>query len=379
MNQQKSFLKRRRQPWTFLIVLAVGIILLARSTASATVAKPDLAYDNLTYTLPTGASPIRLSLPAETSDIFYGPKNGLVGFGLHAGGHIEGLDHVWIELKAGVPVKSWADGRVLDVRKNGEEYHITIDYGQSLTGVHMEIIKSYVKKGQKVKRGQKIGLGMSYDPEQSSAEFQLIDKGRTDGIDVGWGGMAVSPYDYLRPSEKKKLVAAYKKYVLDPYLATGASGSSLLEPYEPYLTNRLDLAKRAKGKIEGVWYSLNKWALAYPNDILTFISSDTKYYRGTKVLGLDDTSEGNGSAWSLDGTYTIDYAKHQIHIVNQNDNKEYFGLFKIEPWKGRERLTIEYQESSYPAAFSSKALKYASRTNVPRRTDAVKLGVRKTE
>lgn len=362
--------------WTTVTLIA-AFLLLPHTASAAKTATPDPTYDNLTYTLPDGASPVRLSLPASISDIFAGPKNGLVGFGLHAGGHLEGLDHVWIELKAGVPVRSWADGRVTDVRKNGDEYHIGIDYGRNLIGVHMEILKPYVKKGQHVKRGQKVGLGMSYDPSQSSAEFQLIDKGRADGVDLSWGGTAVSPYDYLRASEKQKLVAAYKKYVLAPY-RSGGTGSTLLQPYEPMLTNRIDLTKRAKGKIEGVWYSLKKWTFGYPNDILTFLAARNPYYRGNRVFAADDVSEGDISAWSIDGTYAVDYARHRIRIVN-GDGTEYLGLFKIEPWKRRERLTIEYQTGAYPTSFTARALRYASRTNVPRRSDAVKLGVRATE
>jgi murein DD-endopeptidase MepM/ murein hydrolase activator NlpD len=185
-------------------------------------ARPDPEFDNFTWTLPTGASPLRLSLPAEIEDIFYSEKTGVGGFGLHAGGHIEGLDHVWIELKPGTPVRSWADGVVEDVRLSGMvdqgEYHITINYGQNLIGIHMEIETPYVKKGDRVKRGQEVGLGMSFDPEQSSAELALADLGRTDGVKYyGGKGVFVSPYDYLEDSEKKKLVEAYQKYVIEPY------------------------------------------------------------------------------------------------------------------------------------------------------------------
>ncbi len=374
MNKQKVLLKK----WGFRTLVILGMFFLIQNSFAATKAKPDPSTNELTYTLPDNASPIRLSLPAKINKIFYGPKTGLVGFGLHAGGHIEGLDHVWIELKHGTPLKSWADGQVLDIRQNGEELHIVIDYGKKLRGTHMEVLTSYVKKGQKVKRGQKIGLGMSFDPDQSSAEFALEDSGRTDGVFVDTGYL-VSPYDYLLPSEKTKLVKAYNKYILKPYLQTGIDDSTLFEPYEPKLTNRIDLSKRKKGKILGVWYSLKKWKPIYPNDILTFLSSNTKYYKGTRVFGTDDESEGGISDWSINGTYEVNYNTNQLHIINNDNGKEYFGIFKIKDWKnGRQKLTIEYQEGSYPAVFSANALKYASRTNVSRRVDAVLLGVRKT-
>jgi len=54
------------------------------------IAEPDPATDNITYTLPMGASPLRLSLPASIDNIFYSKKTGVGGFGLHAGGHFEG-------------------------------------------------------------------------------------------------------------------------------------------------------------------------------------------------------------------------------------------------------------------------------------------------
>ena len=200
---------------------------------------PDPETDGFTYTLPTGASPLRLSLPAEIEDIFYSDKTGLVGFGVHSGGHIEGLGHVWIELKPGTPVKSWAGGVVEDIRYQGNpgegEYHIRINYGQNLIGSHMEIETPYVEVGDQVKRGQEIGMGCSFDPGQSSAEFALRDLGRTDGAGRPDEGVNVSPYDYLEDSEKGKLVEAYKKYVIEPYRQYGTTRGItwVFEPYQP--------------------------------------------------------------------------------------------------------------------------------------------------
>lgn len=53
-----------------------------------------------------GASSLRLSLPAGIDDFLFGEHGGIGGYGLHAGGHIEGLDHVWIELRPVTPVKT---------------------------------------------------------------------------------------------------------------------------------------------------------------------------------------------------------------------------------------------------------------------------------
>jgi len=346
--------------------------------AETLTGKPDPLTDNFTYTLPQGASALRLSLPAEIEDIFYSEKTGIGGFGLHAGGHIEGLDHVWIALKPGTVVKNWADGTVTDVRLSGMaelgEYHITIDYGQNLIGIHMEIEKPLVNVGDSVKRGQDIGYGMSFHPAQSSAEFALVDKGRTDGVKYGEGGVYVSPFDYLEDSEKKKLVEAYKKYVIEPYLKEGKK-SEFFKPYQPYLTNKLFLHKENEGKLSGEWYCLSsKWNQSFPNDMLTFIEAENPYYSGNVVLAADDQNEGEKTDWSIEGTFEVDYEKGQVKITNY-DGTTYFGIFEIDESEDRAKLKIEYQQDSYPTEFSSKAVIYIERTNLPRRDDAFNLGL----
>lgn len=347
-------------------------------------ARPDPETDNITWTLPTGASPLRLSLPADIDDIFYSEKTGVGGFGLHAGGHPEGLDHVWIELRRGVAARSWADGVVTDIQLSGDieegEYHITIDYGENLVGIHMEIETPYVKVGDRIKRGQEVGMGMSYDPEVSSAELSLIDFGRTDGVkyDPRRGGVYVSPYDYLEDSEKKKLVDAYKKYVLDPYENTGQTEGlfNMFEPYQPYLTNRLFLHEGREGRLSGEWYFTGKWEPAYPNDIITFIEAEEPYYETNIVLAQDDEDDGKVPDYDIRrGTFEADYESGRLKITEEH-GRVYYGIFEIDESENRAKLKIEYQEGSYPTAFSSKALTYIERADVPRREDALKLGMR---
>jgi hypothetical protein len=349
-------------------------------------ARPDPEFDNITWTLPKGASSLRLSLPADIDDIFYNEKTGVGGFGLHAGGHPEGLDHVWIELKKGVPVKSWADGVVTDVELSGMveegEYHITIDYGENLVGIHMEIETPYVKVGDKVKRSQEVGLGMSYDPDVSSAELSLIDRGRTDGVRVGGreGGVYVSPYDYLEDSEKKKLVDAYKKYVFEPFKRTGNTHGifNMFEPYQPYLTNRLFLHEGREGKLSGEWYFTGKWEPEYPNDIITFIEAEPPYFQTNVVLAQDDEDEGGVPDYGIRrGKLEADYEKGRLKITKEH-GQVYYGIFEIDESEDRAKLKIEYQEGSYPTGFSSNALTYIERSDVPRREDAVNLGMRDT-
>lgn len=334
-------------------------------------AHPDPETDNFTYTLPTGASPLRLSLPAEVEDI-----TGIGGFGLHAGGHIEGLDHVWIELKFGTLVKSWADGEVKKIDFVGSpesgEYHITIDYGENLTGVHMEVGESFVKVGDKVKKGQVIAQGISYDGVHSSAELSLIDAGRRDGVDCNRGASYASPFDYLEETEKKKLVEAYGKKVQQ--VKEGGEWWGV-ELYQPFLTNKLFLHDENKGKLVGEWYlASSDWQLGYPNDILTFIEADNPYYKGTAVLGMDDESMGGNSEWSIKGVFKADYEKNTVKII-QDYGKTYYGIFEIDESGERAKLKIEYQEEDYPNSFSSNAHSYVERGRKSRRIDAVELGV----
>ena len=341
---------------------------------------PDPATDNITYTLPKTASDLQLSLPADLSDIFYDDNIGVCGFGVHAGGHIEGLDHVWIVLKAGIPAKSWADGTVEKIGwigdpKNGE-YFVTIDYGHNLIGTHMEVIKPYVKEGDKVKRGQPIGMGMGAESGVASAEFALVDEGRHTGVEAN-KGVYVSPYDYLEDGEKKRLVEAYKKNVLDRYKATGENPSGMFSPYQPYLSNEGMLHIGNKGKLTGEWLYSGKWEIGYPNDILTFIEADNPYYKGNIVLAMDDESYGGSmNPWELRGTYEVDYTKGQVKIDN-GPFEVYYGIFEIDKNAKNPTLIIEYQKGTYPISFSEKALEYISRPAMPRRWAAQKMGMLK--
>jgi len=367
------------------VILLVGTYISTKSPQSqsyggyVSTAHPDPETDNITWTLPDGASPVRLSLPASVEDIFYSEETGITGFGVHAGGHVEGLDHVWIKLKPGTPVRSWADGVVTNIELSGDveagEYHITIDYGQNLIGVHMEMENWVVDVGDSVSRGQVIGYGMNFGQGALSAEFSLIDLGRTDGVRYGDKGVYVSPFDYLENSEKQELVSAYKERVLEPYArGENENVSGLFYPYQPYLTNQLLLHQGNPGKLTGEWYLTSKWESGYPNDLLTFIEADNPYYKGNVVLANDDEGEGE---WCINGTFEVDYENGRLKMVDEGGTV-YYGIFEIDEFGERARLRIEYREGSYPENFSENALEYIERTNLSRRMDAVELGVRES-
>ena len=261
---------------------------------------------------------------------------------------------------------------------NGDEFHVRINYGRNLVGTHMEVQTVYVDEGDRVTRGQEIGLGMSFDPDQSSAEFSLVDEGRIDGVSDG-RGVYVSPFDYLDDTEKELLVEAYKEHVLDPYRADNRNGDAMLfYPYQPYLTNSLLIHNGNEGTITGEWLLREEWNEEAPNDLLTFIEADNEYYEGNIVLGMDDESEGTPAEHSINGTFTVDYDQGTLRISDES-GKVYFARFSIDDSRPRAILTIQIQTGSYPASFTDEALEYVERDAIPRRMDGVALGVLENE
>jgi len=338
---------------------------------------PDPATDNFTNILPPEASPVRLSLPTSIEDIFFDWQAGPGAYGLHAGGHIEGLDHVWIEIRAGVPVGSWANGTVTDIRLSGDvehrEYHITIDYGRNLTGTHMEIATPLVEVGDYVERGQAVGYGMAFFEGMESAEFGLVDRGRRDGI---WShnGVNVSPYDYLREEEKQALVEAYKAHTVEKY-GKDPRITWLFDASQPYLTNPLLIHTVNEGRLTGEWYLVSHpWEPGWPNDMLILIEADNPWYTGNRVLSNDDTDE-DSQPRNIDGTFEADYERGRILIYNHKYGGILFGIFEIDETGERALLKIEFHEYRYPEEFTEDALVYIERTNLGRRWDAVELGV----
>jgi hypothetical protein len=339
---------------------------------------PDSLTYNFTNILPPGSSPVRLSLPASIEDIFFEWQSGPGSYGLHAGGHIEGLDHVWIEIREGVPVRSWGDGVVTDIQLSGDveqgEYHIYIDFGQNLTGSHMEIETYFVEVGDNVSRGDPIGYGMRFFSGQQSAEFSLVDRGRTDGIWVG-NGVAVSPYDYLEEDEKLVLVEAYKAHTVDKY-GMDPRITLLFDASQPYLTNPLLIHMVNEGRITGEWYLYNSpWAPGWPNDMLIFIEADNPWYTGNRVLSNDDTGEDSQTR-NIDGTFEVDYERGRVLIYNSKFGGILFGIFEIDETGERALMRIEFDEYRYLDEFTDEALIYIERTNLGRRWDAMELGVR---
>ncbi|MBA7603183.1 hypothetical protein ES703_10287 [subsurface metagenome] len=339
---------------------------------------PDPMTDGFTCVLPPEASPIRLTLPCSLDDLFCSPQSGPGGFGVHAGGHIEGLDHVWIEIREGVPAGSWANGTVIDIQLSGDEehgeYHIYIDYGQNLVGVHMEVATPLVEVGDYVERGQPVGYGMSFFEGVASAELGLVDLGRSDGVPSWGGGVNVSPYDYLEDDVKLALVEAYKANMIEAYVLS-LYEPLMLHPYQPYLTNNLFIHEENEGRLTGAWYLVSApWEPVYPNDVLTFVEADNPYYTGNVVMATDDRDDYGRADWNIWGTFEVDYEAGRIRMVSEGPTT-YYGIFEIDESGGRAVLRIQYRMYDYPQEWTDEALYYVERGVNGRRGDAVELGV----
>ena len=332
--------------------------------------------DVMTQPVPPGASNTRLtSLPAPIDKIMItGP------YGAHQGGHVEGLDHEWIEIEEGTPVGSWADGEVVSVfltnPNTPDDWRIYIDYGDGLVGEYMDVRTPLVKVGDKVKAGDPVALGIpvSWITGYHSGEFNLIDKHRRDGIDYR-EGTTVSPFDYLRDDVKQQFVDEFTKKVIEPYIEKGieppvAKGESLgiVTRWEPYLTNPLLIHKEYKGTLIGEWYLKSKnWQDDGIPDMLTFLPAN-KYYSSQHIEAADDTGANIFSGtWEADGT-------KQIRIITAGSGT-YYGIFELDESGQHATLKIEYQRDSYPDSFSGNALVYIERSAVQRRQDAVDMGV----
>jgi len=328
---------------------------------------PDWIPNQLTQPVPEWGSSTRLILPANINQI----KKDIGAFGAHLKGHIEGLDHIWLYVDTGIPIRSWGKGTVTKIEINGDEYFITIEYDDGLVGVHSEITTSLVSVGQQVNAGDPVGYGLIKDSVQS-AEFALYDKNRNDGIRVNeklpW--CYVSPFDYLRSDVKDSLELEYTRRIITPYISLGTDAGMDNKCIEPYLTNPLLIHKFHKGTITGEWLLKSQWGVGGYPDVLILLDVVNPYFTGKKILGEDDNS--NPSSY-IEGPWSADIAPH--HITFESNGITYYGLYELDETGERASLKIEYRTGSYPDAFSSNSAYYVERINLQRRDDARKLGV----
>ncbi len=337
--------------------------------------------NSLTQPVPVWGSAVRLSLPVPVGNILLGPVGGIGGFGSHQGGHVEGLDHVWIETTLDSTVKSWGSGTVTAIEDMGDagggqhEYFITINYGQGLIGKHMEVATSLVSVGSVVKEGDPVAIGLPFG-NMRSAEFMLADLNRRDGVRYG-NGSCVSPFDYLKVADKQALIDSFMAQVVAPYFNSGKSAGNN-KPWEPGLTNKVLFHSEHRGTIVGEWILANKgWTTPDPLyfDVLTVLDVANTYGHFQRFDTLDDDMAKTGYKANVGGNWSLAGPGH-IQFSGEG-GKTYYGLYSVDESGGRAKLTMEWQEGGYPAAITVNAAVYLERAPLYRRGDAQQIGIMK--
>jgi hypothetical protein len=321
--------------------------------------------------VPSWGSPVRLQLPVPVDSIILGPNGGLGFFGAHEGGHVEGLDHLWIPVRPGTVIGSWADGTVLDIQNIDGSFYVDIDYGQGLVGKHQVAERVLVAVGQHVKAGDPVVVAAG------NAEFNLVDYNRTDGIRTGdTGGANVSPFDYLKPDAQAALIARHVNEVVNPYFAKGSSAGNS-RPWEPNLTNKILNHADHRGTFLGEWLLTNKgWTVADPLyfDVIT-IHDVTNSYGHFQHIDLEDMNAPPTGSELSDGTWVPGDSAGKFIMSMTFNGPVYYARYAVDESGPRAKLTIEWKVGSYPASISSNAAVYIERKNVYLGLDAQELGL----
>lgn len=333
--------------------------------------KPFTWTDDVWYQpVPGWGSRVRLGLPVPLDSIVLGSAGGLGMYGAHEGGHVEGLDHIWIPTKPGTVINSWGEGTVTKIENiGGGELYISVDYGQGLVGKHMQAYTALVHVGQAVKEGDPIARGVS-------AEFMLIDNNRTDGErSGGFVGAFVSPYDYLRDDVRSALLARVTNEVVAPYFSRGVQSGNE-QPWEPMFTNKMLFHADHRGTIAGEWILLNKgWSHPDPvyYDVMT-VHDVTNAYGHFQHAEFEQYYQTPGSRADEDATWQPGDATGRV-VMTMTHFGTWYGLYSVDESSGRARLTIEWQRGSYPAAITPNAAVYVERAPIYLGGDAQALGL----
>lgn len=337
--------------------------------------------DAFTQAVPSWGSPVRLNLPVALSDIVLGSQGSFGAFGAHQGGHVEGLNHVWIPTRLGIPVRSWAAGTVTKIEDMGSrgtpdgrhEYFVTIDYGQGLVGKHLDVDVPLVKVGDKLQEGSPVG-SMS-----GSAEFMLIDDRRTDGERTGGTtGSPVSPFDYLRDDVKAALVARHVAEVVTPFFTRGASTGNA-RPWEPFLTNKMLFHADHRGTFVGEWILTSKnWRVPDPvyYDVMVLFDVTNAYGRFQRVELMDHDWSVAGNKRGVAGSWLAADGPGKV-VLTIGPGAPWYALYAVDEGSGRARLTMEWKQGSYPAAITANAAVYTERSPIYLGGDADALGLGK--
>lgn len=411
MEEQISDQKTRSKWWLWLVavlsfLLLVGLIGIWQRKINSELPFFDTnknndglliwVPDSMTQPLPAGASKTRLVMPYTGEELMVNNAP-IVGFGVHSGQHIEGLDHVWIPIiKDGIS-KAWGEGKITGVQEigyQGEEFMVIINYGDGLECVNGELSKSLVKKGQRVKAGDPIGTvrDMGGFADVGEIEIYCSDSNLKHGTITTNGNnaaVAVSPFDYLANAEKTRIETLYEEKVINLFLTTGKAQSGW-QPTEPYLTNKMMIHE--PNKIIGEWFLVSQKYDGEALSILTFTESNNKYYSGNSFQLRAETFDNFEVKKYIDGDYRVTYEGNRGKLVLREIEKEtgigydHYAIFEISEDAGadadngfkRAQMKFEYSEKPI-TEFSNKALIYQARGIRNPRWEAARLGLQAEE
>jgi hypothetical protein len=361
------------------LVLAAALMVFVACRRETTAPDRPVEWTDNAFTQPVPAwgSPVRLSLPVPLSSIRLDATGGFGAFGAHMGGHVEGLNHVWIPTGGPTTVRSWANGTVTKIEDTGihegaREYFVTVDYGQGLVGKHLDMTAPAVRVGDAVQEGGVIGVGRT-------AEFMLIDNRRSDGERTGGSiGSLVSPFDYLKDEVKAALLARYMAEVVQPYFMNGLSIGNQ-RPWEPFLTNKMLFHADHRGTIAGEWILTNKgWSAPDPLyfEVLVVFDVTNSYGHFLRYEAMDHDWSAAGNKNHVSGAWQAGDGAGKVLFI-QDLGPTYCGLFAVDETGPRAKLTIEWRLSDCPTSLSSNAAVYLERGPIYLHGDAQQLGLLK--
>ena len=206
----------------------------------------------------------------------------------------------------------------------------------------------------------------------------LIDNNRSDGERTGGSfGSPVSPFDYLRDSDKAALLARFQADVVAPWFATGKTAGES-RPWEPALTNRMLFHDLQKGTVAGEWLLTNKGWHRTPDpsyyDVMTIfdVTNSFGHFQRVEAGDHDWSLPGNknhsAGSWSApDGPGTM--------IVTFERGPAMYARYSIDETGSRAKLTIEWRSGAYPTAINSQAAVYVTRSPIYLGGDAQALGL----
>jgi|GEM_PF-5809917 hypothetical protein len=100
---------------------------------------------------------VRFSLPIKSVELADYACGGFGAWGIHRGNHVEGLDHIWINVKPGTEVVAPTDGVVVRVEEPEKgDITLVISHGRFESSFY-HLKKITVSEGDEVKRGEVVG------------------------------------------------------------------------------------------------------------------------------------------------------------------------------------------------------------------------------